>query len=111
MRIIMITVMLVLWLAAPSLADDGFKKGAKEIGQGFQEGSKKVGEGFKELGKEVKKGGEDVGEGFKKAGKEIEKEAKKTSRTIREWFMDTWKKTWNAFRELVRSIRKFFTGK
>lgn len=49
MRIIMIAFMLVFWLAAPSLADNGFKEGAREIGQGFKEGSKKVGEGFKEL--------------------------------------------------------------
>jgi hypothetical protein len=77
MRIIMIAVMLVLWLAAPSLADNGFKEGAREIGQGFKEGSQKVGEGFKELGK---------------AGREVEKDAKKTGRTIGEWFRDTGKR-------------------
>jgi hypothetical protein len=92
MRIIMIAVMLVLWLAAPSLADNGFKEGAREIGQGFKEGSQKVGEGFKELGKEVKEGGKEVAQGFKKAGREVEKDAKKTGRTIGEWFRDTGKR-------------------
>jgi hypothetical protein len=73
MRIIMIAVTLMLWLAAPCWADNGFKEGAKEIGQGFKEGSKKVGEGFKELGKEVKESGKEVGQGLKKAEQEVGK--------------------------------------
>jgi hypothetical protein len=100
MRIAMIAVMLTLWLAVPGWADNGFKEGAREVGQGF----KKLGKEFKECGKEV-------GQGFKRAGLEAGQEAKKTGRSIGEWFRDTGKKTGDTFRELGQNIRKFFTGK
>ena len=32
MRIVMISVMLVIWLAAPCWADNGFKEGDREVG-------------------------------------------------------------------------------
>jgi hypothetical protein len=43
-------------------------------------------------------------------GKETCQAAKKTSRTIGEWFRDAGQKTSEAFREMGRSIRRFFTG-
>jgi hypothetical protein len=100
MRIVMIAVMLALWLAAPGWADNGFKEGAREVGQGF-----------KKLGEEFKEGGKEVGQGFKKAGLEAGQEAKKTGRSIGEWFRDTGKKTGDALKELGLNIRKFFTRK
>jgi hypothetical protein len=54
---------LLLTVAVPVFAEEGFKEGGKEVGQGF----KKIG---KSTGKVANKSGKAIGKGFKKAGKE-----------------------------------------
>ena len=95
MRTIGIVWMMVFLLAAPGLADTGFKEGVKEIGQGIKEGAleaakgiregaEEIGQSFKEKGKEagqaIKEEAKEVGKGFKEMGKESSKEAKKQGR-------------------------------
>jgi hypothetical protein len=74
MRIVIIAIVMVFWLAAPVWADSGFKEGAKEVGQRVQhlgkdikEGSKEGAENFK---KDVKKAGREGTENFKKDAKQ-----------------------------------------
>ena len=53
MRKMTVVVILSTFLAAPTLASDGFKEGGKEIGQGFRKIGKETGQGFKEGGREI----------------------------------------------------------
>jgi hypothetical protein len=56
-RIVMITIVIVLWLASPSWAENGFKESVRQVGQGF-----------KELGKDFKKSSKEIAQNFKKEG-------------------------------------------
>jgi hypothetical protein len=110
MRMIMIAILMVFWLAAPGWADNNFKEGAREIGQGFKEGSIKIGHGFQELGKDIKQVSKECAVNFKNDTIKAGKEAGKTGQSIGMWFKDKGKKTGDAFRELGRNTKKFFTG-
>lgn len=101
--VIVITFAVSIRSLSPVWADQGFREGAKDVGQGF----KKMGQ---ETGQAVKEGGKEVGQGLGKIGKATGEQAKKTGSSVGQWFKDTGKKTGEAFRQMGKSIREFFTG-
>lgn len=103
MRAIVMAVAITILSLSPVWADNGFKEGAKDVGEGF----KKMGQ---ETGQAVKEGGKEVGEGLGKIGKATGEQAKKTGGSIGQWFKDTGKKTGDAFKQMGKSIKEFFTG-
>lgn len=97
-------ILLVALPAVPCRAETSLKENGKEVGQGL----KKFG---KETGKAIKEGGKEIGQGFKKLGKETGtalkegsresgQAAKKAGRSMGEWF-----------RDMGRSIRRFFSDR
>lgn len=71
---IILTIFLVTsGVAAPSVADESLKEGARDVGRAVGTAAREVGDGAKKVGKAVGEAAKEVGEAVKEGAKEAKR--------------------------------------